>query len=330
MSDSDYEPISQPNSTINGFPSFCQVQLVTKGLEKNPFPREDFYRQFSVTPERQTPESQRTPHWSIPDPEDYREAAEGAEEAAESLKRFYGGRVLLREDPDGSMICGHDSAHWRSKATGWLDEIQRLQELYEKRIEQEQRGEAEKGHAQALFSSPLQSPSPPHSDCTLLANVAGIKKRKPAAARSFQQVVTKSPSHHPKKRSQLPQLTPDDNPNSISKAPKRRKHTVVAKGQEVEQKSSTQASFGTRPPRQMTDPIPKDRPHLVTESALGPRINTSRVSKTTTKKMRRQKKMHLRGPQAPRVLPWTLRSRDAISYRETGTRAASKKKRRPG
>ncbi|KAF6236313.1 hypothetical protein HO173_005566 [Letharia columbiana] len=187
MSDSDYEPISQPNSTINGFPSFCQVQLVTKGLEKNPFPREDFYRQFSVTPERQTPESQRTPHWSIPDPDDYREAAEGAEEAAESLKRFYGGRVLLREDPDGSMICGHDSAHWRSKATSWLDEIQKLQELYEKRIEQEQRGEAEKGHAQALFLSPIQSPSPPQSDGVLLATAAGIKKRKPTAARSFQQ-----------------------------------------------------------------------------------------------------------------------------------------------
>lgn len=116
MSDCDYEPISRPNSTINGFPSFCQVHLVNKALEKNPHPREDFYRQFSITPERQTPESQRTPQWSISDPEEYREAAECAEDARDSLKRFYAGRLLLRKDPDGFMVCGCNAAYWRSKA----------------------------------------------------------------------------------------------------------------------------------------------------------------------------------------------------------------------
>lgn len=102
MSHSDYEPITRPNSAI---PSFCQVQYVNEGLEQNPHPREDFYRHFSVTPERQTPESQRTPVRPVFYPEEYAEAADAAKKATTSLKRFYVGRRLLREDPGGSMVC---------------------------------------------------------------------------------------------------------------------------------------------------------------------------------------------------------------------------------
>ena len=127
MSTSDYDPISRPNSAFDEIPG-CQLQLVDEGLERTPYRREEFYRKFSVTPKRQTPESQRTPDWPRSDPEEIRKAADAAWEAANSLKRFYTGRVLLRKDPDGSMICGYTMAHWQSKTKEWLNEVQRLEE----------------------------------------------------------------------------------------------------------------------------------------------------------------------------------------------------------
>ena len=333
MTEAEPGPISRPNSTLGILPPLAQLRFVNAGLEKNSYPREHYSRQFSVTPDRQTPQSQRTPliTWPDADPiEELREAKAWAVKEAKLLERFHAGRVILRkEEPEQYGIFGGDPEYWDSQTSHWKTQYEKLARVYDRRKQLEAEGRAVNGYAQSLFLSPIQSPSPPQSDGVLLATAAGIKKRKPTATRPSKQPIKKTSSQKRENRSpQLSQLTPKNSPNSSSKAS--RKHTETAKEQDVPEGNSIQASFGTRPPRQMTDPIPKDRPHLVTESALGPRINTSRVSKTTTKKTRRQKNIHLRGPQAPHVLPWTLRSRDAISYRETGTRAASKKKRRPG
>ncbi|CAF9919814.1 MAG: hypothetical protein ALECFALPRED_001310 [Alectoria fallacina] len=311
MSDSDYEPVSRPKSTINGFPSFCQVQLVNKALEKNPHPRKDFYRQFSITPERQTPESQRTPQWSISDPAEYREAADCAEEARDSLKRFYAGRVLLRKDPDRFMACGCNAAYWRSKAKEWLDEIQNLQEEYETRIEQEQRGEAEKGYAQAVLSSPLQSPSRSPSDDTLRVAAPNIKRQKPVFVRHPQQPIGKSRSQSRKKLPHPQQPTPNHSSDSISKVTKGRQRSRDGLGRgEKDESSLNQKRLRKRQRRETTDPPPTHQSDPVTKTGRGPRKRNWNISKASTEGTSKRKKLPSSTFQAPRVLPWDLRSRN--------------------
>lgn len=319
VSDSEYEPITRPNSAIDGFPSSCQVQYVNEGLEKNPHPREDFYRQFSVTPERQTPEDQRTPHWPTPDPEEYREAADGAEEAANSLKRFYAGRVLLRRDPNGSMVCGHDPAHWRSKAKEWLDEVQKLEKQYERRIVQEQRGKAEKGYAQALLLSPLQLPFPQASGETLRATVPKTEGQTSAIISLPKQPIAKTRSQQRKKGPHPQQPTPDHSSDSFTEVTKNRKRSRAGFGrQEDDERNLDQARLRKRQRREMTGPTPTQKPDPVARTARASRKKNLKVSKASTKAAGKRKKLLSPMSQTPRVLPWDLRSRDVISYHESG------------
>lgn len=324
MSEASPDPITRPNSTLNGFPPLAQLHRVNAGLEKNPHPRKHYDRQFS--PDRQTPESQRTPliTWSEPDPiEDLKEAKAWAANQAKRLERFYAGRLLLRkEEPERYGIFGEDPEYWDSQTSHWKTEYEKLAGEHDRRIQLEAEGKVHEGFAQALLLSPVPSPSPPPPDSILRATTAGIKTHKPTAVRSSRQSVTiSSSSRYSVKRSpQLSQLSPEDGPRILARTSKRLKHKGKEKEQDVEEESIAQT----------TDPTPKPRLESVTKSAPGLRKITPNVSKKRNYKARRQGKLRSIDAPASRVLPWTLRSRDAISYREPGTRAVAKKKRRSG
>ena len=326
MTEEQPDPITRPNSTVDRLPALAQLHFVNARLEKNRHPREHYSRQFS--PDRQTPESQRTPVmiWPDPDPiEDLKEAKVWAANEGKRLERFYTGRVLLRkEEPERYGIFGEDPEYWDSQTSHWKAEYERLAAEYDRRTQLEAEGKVHEGFAQALLLSPSQSPSPSPTDGILRATAAGIRKHKPTATRPSQ---TNGPSQPYKKRSpQTSERTPGDSPDGIFKASERRKFGETGKNQDTEEENFAPVSLDRRQRRQMINPIQKHRPGTVSSGAPKRKI-TSRGLKTTTKIAKRQGKAR---PQSPRVLPWTLRSRDAISYRETGTKAAWKKKRRPG
>ena len=327
VSDSDYEPVTRPNSAIDGFPSFCQVTFVNEGLEKDPYPREDFYRQFSVTPERQTPESQRTPHWPTPDPEEYTQAADGAEEAARSLKRYYAGRVLLRKGPNGSSVCGHDPEHWRCKAKEWLDETQKLEQQYETRIAQEQSGEVEKGYAQALLLSPLQLPFPQPSGEILRAAVPKTESQKSVIVRLPKLPIAKIRSQPRKKGPHQQQPTPDHSSGSITKVTRSRKRSRAGMGRQEEgERNLDQTHLRKRQRSEISDSPLTNKLDRVAARARASRKKDWRISKASTNGASKQKKLPSSTSHTPRVLPWKLRARDVISYRESDRRAALKLK----
>ncbi|MCJ1459109.1 hypothetical protein MMC28_009486 [Mycoblastus sanguinarius] len=171
MPGSDTDPISRPNSANDGLPVLVQLQLVDTELEKNPLPRTDFGRHFSLTPERHTPESQRTPVLNTPsdlDPaEELRDAKAWAAQEAKSLQRFYLGRELLREEePEQHGIFSEDPYYWRCQARHWLSETYKHVNEFETRKLSEQRGDSKEGYARTLLISPIQSPSPPPSNDT--------------------------------------------------------------------------------------------------------------------------------------------------------------------
>ena len=207
MTEAQPDPVSRPNSARNGPPHFAQLHLVNAGLEKDAHPRECYSRQFSVTPDRQTPESQRTPQitWPDRDPiEDLKEAKAWAANEAKRLEKFYAGRVLLRkEEPEQHGIFGEDSEYWDSQTDHWKTEYEKLAQEYDRRKHLEAEGKADKGYAEALVLSPIQSPSSPPSNGILRPTAARVKEHKPVATRSSQQPVTKSPSQNLKKRSSI-------------------------------------------------------------------------------------------------------------------------------
>ena len=324
MNEASPDPITRPNSPLDGWPALAQLHFVNAGLEKNPHPREHYDRQFSVTPERQTPESQRTPLITLSEPdhiEELEEAKDWAAKEAKRLENFYAGRLLLRkEEPERYGIFAEDPDYWYSQKSHWKTEYEKLAEEYDRRKQLEAEGKANEGFAQALLLSPIHSPPPPPPNSIVRATAAGIKEHKPTVARPSRKPVTASPSSrdHVKRSPHRSQLNPEDSPRKTARASKRLKH----KGKEKEPDAGEETLIHT------TDPTPKTRPNRVTKSAPRPRKNTPRVSKTIKNKGRGQGKLRSVDPPAPRVLPWTLRSMNAISYRETGTRAASKKKKR--
>lgn len=326
MNEASPDPITRLNSPLEGWPALAQLHFVNAGLEKNPHPREHYERQFSVTPERQTPESQRTPLITWPEidlVEELEEAKGWAAIEAERLGKFYPGRSLLRkEEPERYGIFAEDPDYWYSQKSHWKDEYEKLAEEYDRRKQLEAQGKVHEGFAQALLLSPIQSPSPPPPDSILRATAARIKKHRPTATRLSKQPITTSPSsrYRLKRSPQQSKLNPGDKPRTIARASKRLKYKRKEKQKDVEEEIIAQT----------IDPTLKPRPNRVTKRASRPRKNTSKVSKTTNNKARKPGRLRSRDPGAPRVLPWTLRSMDTISYRETGTRVGSKKTRRSG
>ena len=303
MTESQPDPITRPNSALSVWPFLAQLHLVNAGLERNSHPREHYSRQFSVTPERQTPESQRTPYipWSEPDPvEELKEAKEWAAKEAKRLENFYAGRLLLKkEEQERYGILREDTDYWYSQKAHWKSEYEKLEKEYNRRRQWEAEGKATDGWAQSMLLSPIKASPPRPSDGILLATPAGSDINIRA---SLQPVFESHSPNRGKGSSQLSLLTSEDGPNNVPLAPGKRKHT---------QRTDTHDLRGI-----------KRKPH-------GSQIEKSRVTKTTTKKARKDKRLDFVDVEAPRSLPWTLRSRRTISYRETGTRVASRKKRRP-
>ena len=306
MTEAQSDPITRPNSAVDLPPFIAQLSSVNARLDKNSFPREHYDRQFSVTPERQTPESQRTPRitWPEPDPvEELEEAKEWAAKEAKRLENFYAGRLLLKkEEPERYGIFGEDTEYWYSQKAHWKSEYEKLEKEYNRRKQWEAEGKATDGWAQSMLLSPIKASPPPQSDGILLATSAGLDQMRPTAIRASQQLVSESRSPNRGKESSQPSLlTSNDGPNNIPMAPGKRKHT---------ERTDTHDLKGIR-----------RKPH-------GSQRENSRVTKTTTKKARRDKRLDFPDVEPPRGLPWTLRSRSAISYLETGTRVSSGRKRR--
>ena len=306
MTEAPSDPITRPSSALDLPPFFAQLPLVNARLDKNPCPREHYSRQFSVTPERQTPESQRTPRiiWPEADPiAELKEAKEWATNEAKRLGKFYAGRLLLKkEEPERYGIFGEDTEYWDSQTAHWKSEREKLEKEYSRRRQREAEGKAADGWAESLFLSPIQASPPAPPDGTLLATAAGIREKRDSATRSHQPLVSTSQSpRRGKGSSQLSQLIPKDDTNTIPMATGKRKHT---------ERTDTHDLRGIR-----------RKPHRSQRE-------TSRVTKTTTKKARREKRLDFPDTEAPRGLPWALRPRRAISYCETGTRVSSGRKRR--
>ena len=319
----DYEPISRPNSAFDEIPG-CQLQLVDEGLKKNPHRRKDFYRQFSITPERQTPESQRTPDWPRPDPEEFEEAAEGAYEAAKSLKRFYTGRVLFRNDPNGSMICGYTPAYWRSKTNEWLNEVQKLEEQYEQRLDQEQKGGPKEGYAEALLLSPL--PSSPAANGNFRSPTPNTKKREPVISKLPLNSTARIRPQPRKKRPYLQRPTPNDSSETFSEVAKSRKRSHGGSGRSDEDEKSLNQTYPKKRQRRMKPgPMPTHKSDPVAMTARQLRTKNWTISKANTKEASQRKKLSSVASQPPRSLPWNLRSRDAVSHYQSGTKSAVEK-----
>lgn len=302
----DHEPISRPNSAFDEIPG-CQLQLVDERLEKKPHRREDFYRQFSVTPERQTPESQRTPNWPRSDPEEFREAADAAWEAAIALKRFHTGRVLFRKDPNGSMICGYTTAYWRCKTNEWLIEVQKLEEQYEQRLDQEQKGGAKEGYAEALLLSPLLSS--PAANGTR-SPTSDTENRDPSSlvisSLPLNPTARIRPQLH-KKRPYLRWPTPNDSSETVSEVAKSRKRSHGGFGRSDEDgKSLNQTIPKKRQQKVKRGPRPTHKSDTV--AMFGRQIRTSkwRISKANTKEASQRKKLSSMASRTPRSLPWNL------------------------
>ncbi|KAL9125286.1 MAG: hypothetical protein Q9175_008103, partial [Cornicularia normoerica] len=205
MTEAQPDPINRPNSALDGPPAIAQLHFVNARLEENPHPRQHYGRQFSITPKRQTPESQRTPliTWPETDPiEELKEAKAWAANEAKRLEQFYAGRLLLRkEEPERYGIFGENTMYWDSQTSHWKNEYEKLAKEYDRRKRLEAEGRVVDGYAQSLLLSPVQSPSPPPSNGILRATAVGFKKHKPAATRPSQQPVTRCPSQIRKKRS---------------------------------------------------------------------------------------------------------------------------------
>ena len=312
MSTSSYDPISRPNSAFDEIPG-CQLQLIDEGLERNPHRREDFYREFTVTPERQTPESQRTPNWPRSDPEEIREATDAAWEAAKSLQRFYSARVLFRKDPDGSMICGYTTAYWQSKTKDWLDEIQRLEEEYEQRLDQEQKGGAYEGYAEALLLSP--PPSSPAADGISRPPNPNTKKRDPAVSRLSLSPTARTQPQSSKIPLYMQQPTPNDSSETISDVAKGRKRSHGgSRRNDKDGKGLDQIHPKKRRQRMKRGPKQTHKSDPVAMPGRQLRTRNWRVSKANTKEASQRKKLSSVASQTTRSLPWDLRSRDAVAY----------------
>ena len=338
MEDLDDEPGSLPCSAEEvkfGWPVMVQLQFVDAGLEKNPYPREDFYRQYSVTPEQQPPEEAYTPspllyspraaaqrqrktpeEEQAPPPCRYspRAAAQRnkdwAQEVAKDLKQFYAGRVLLRTEEAGRQgDFEGDAEYWDSKADHWEAEMFRLSKEMGNRVRRELEGEAEEGYAKAMLFSPLQSPSstplsrdPPEVAQSLKSTIA-ISNQSPEN--------TKRPSRPQAVLSQQPPpLRPGHSPDQLSTLPKGQKRTC----NEIESREEETLEDSSSVKRQKQEPVSV----LKSTQSLGKK--TMNASQTKTKKALNMKGLLAKAPVSEHHLPWKLRSRNTISYREIGMR----------
>ena len=156
----------------------------------------------------------------------------------------------------------------------------------------------------------LQSPS--------LSDTLGTNGQNPAIVGSPKRLTSKVLSE-PLEMKPLPQQPNlDCTSGSNSKAMKGRKSSYATlKGRDDGKRISSTPCLSKRKRSDAPNPPPTQKPNSVAGPARGPRQNNRKTTAASTTRARKPKKL-----QAPRKLPWALRSRSAPSYCETGTRAA--------
>lgn len=318
MDEFEDEPRSLPCSAEEAkyMPVMVQLHLVDAALEQLPPPREDFYRQYSVTPERQTPEGERTPQFPTYDREAYLKAEKKyALDISETLGKFHAGRLLLRkEETEDRGTVEEDRDYWILKGAYWQDELWDLLQETGRRKKLELKGEAEEGYALAMLSSPLQSPSLLPMDGSL-PEVAQQSKTSNEVGEEGPGTGTRSSQIDAASLQGPPQTEPPQNSHHLSRSTKGQKRKFTD-GDDHEEESSDQIRRTKRRPRaaeQAQGPIP------TTETTRDLGRNTPKASKTKAK-VRPGRKNISKTSSAPRSLPWKLRPRGALSNRETGVK----------
>ena len=323
MDDLDDVPRSLPCSAEEvrfGMPPMVQLQFVNAGLEKHPYPREDFYRQYAVTPERQTPIEDRTPPPPVYSPRALAQMNKDyAQKVAKSLKRFYAGRVMLKmEEADQHGDFEDDADYWDSKTEHWQHEILRLMKEMGKRKKQELKGEAEEGYAKAMLFSPLQSPSssPLRRDLPEVLEIPELT----VAISSESPAIRNRPSPSEAVPSEEPLvLRPEHSPHRLSTVTKGQKR----KCSETEDQKKETLENNSRVKRQRKGPATakqKQEPVLTVQNTQNPEKNTMNTARTKAKKAVNMKGLLAEAQVSNHILPWKLRSRNPVSHRETGTK----------
>ena len=324
MDDFEDDPRSLPCSAEEAkyMPVMVQLHLVDAALGKDSRPREDFYRQYSVTPERQTPEEERTPPPPIYSRGELIEAEkEWALSVAKAIKQFYAGRVMIRKhEAEQSGVLEESPEYWSSKANEWQDEgLKLLVEIVE-RERLELNGEAEEGYARAMLASPLQSPYLPSSDDNLPHIATDLHK----AAIPSSDLLSKDTSAsqlHAEASHEPSESPPNHIPKSLSSSKKGRQRTLTDDNSH-KRGSSDQTRRTRRQLRAILAADHKQEPISTTETTRDRGRNVPKASRTNAKVKPRRKKIS-KTSSAPRSLPWKLRSRGAPSTRETGVKTAA-------
>ena len=312
MDDFEDEPRSLPCSAEEAkyMPVMVQLHLVDAALGKDSRPREDFYRQYSVTPERQTPEEERTP----PPPiysrgELIRAEKEWALSVAKAVKQFYAGRVMIRKhEAEQPGVLEESPEYWSSKANEWQDEGWKLLLEIVERERLELNGEAEEGYARAMLASPLQSPCLPSSDDDL-PHVATDLHKAAIPSSDILSMDTRPSQLHAEASHEPSHSAPNHNSDSLSCSTKGRKRTLTDDNSH-EQESSDQARRTKRQRRAIPVADHKQEPNPPTETTRDPGGDVTKASRTNAKVIPRRRKSS-KTSSALRSLPWKLRSRGA-------------------
>lgn len=325
----DDEPVSLPCSNEEakiGLPSIVQLHLVNAALEKTPLPREDFYRQYSVTPERQTPEGERTPP-----PPPYSPGKHLAQEkafaggVANAVRKFHAGRVKLRKEEAEQEDAPEESPdYWISQTHKWQGYLWRLMVEMEVRKARELKGEAEKGYTQAMLLSPLQSPSPPPSNGSLPQDLHHLKTTNTAS--DVLQEITSQPYAVSMQKPLQP--TPEHSPDHLPTLTRGQKRTRT-ETEDQEEKALEPTSRKKRKRMEVPPAQQEQEPPPAMKSTQSAGNFMSKHDRVEAKG--KPKRKNLVAPLAQLKLPWKLRSRKAESYCETvaGISTGNRDRRKP-
>ena len=303
-----------------GLPVMVQLQFVDAGLEKHPYPREDFYRQYSVTPERQSPEKELTPPLPLYSPGAIlQKSKDWAAKIAKGLRQFHAGRVMLRkEEGEQNEDLEKDPQYWKSKAERWQDEIMRLIREIGKRKKQELKGEAEEGYAQAMLLSPLQSlsSSPPNH---ILSEITKSSKSTVTASDELTETENHTSQRQAGPSDEPTKITSEHGPDnlpSLSKDQKRTRRDV----EDQERESSEHNSCVKRQRKEAAIAKQSQKHVLATENIQSPGTSTLKVRRANSKEGPDIKSRSPKAPFSKHTLPWKSRSRNRVPYREIDTR----------
>ena len=313
------EPLSPPCSAVEakfGLPTIVQLHLVDDGLEQNPLPREDFYRQYS--PKRPSPKIVHTP---LPDiythEETLRMSKDFAMKVANGLKQFHAGRVMLRrEEAEQHGDLEQDPDYWDRKVAQMEDFAEELFLEVDKRKEKELKGEAKEGYAREMLLSPTGSPSRAPLDRGL--SEVTEQSKPSSATRDGSPPINRRPSQPHAGPSQEPLQSPPENNRDDPPTPLKGQKRTRSEVQDQE-KSPAHTNRNKRQRREVATAQQKQEPVSVIKSTQGPERLIPSVPRTKPHETPKRKGLSPKPRSAQPTIPWDLRPRNRISYRETGS-----------